>query len=219
MVRCQMDQTWLVAARVRAGMTLEDVARSTRVPRWVLEAIEKGEFDRLPSGIYRRSYVKAYAQAIHLAPAEVLSELGQVVEPADAPLPELPSRHEASSDITFRFRAAALTDAVVVLAIAALHLCGGAAANVDPWHIVDVAPLALPALALSTALVYVTVLGATGVGTVGARLFSVEFLPRPQAPLRGDALARRSFAYLAAQVRALFLPQATQTVESDVSNA
>ena len=56
----------------------------------------------------------------------------------------------------------------------------------------------------ATSVLYVGILGATGVGTVGTYLFGVEFVEPPPAPLRGDVLVRRSLAYLRSEATALF---------------
>ena len=47
-------------------MSLEDVAKTTKVPVRVLSAIEDEEFDLLPGGMYRRAYVKSFAAAVGL---------------------------------------------------------------------------------------------------------------------------------------------------------
>jgi hypothetical protein len=53
--------TRLREARLRRGWTLRNVAASTRIPVDWLAAIERNEFDRLPQGIFRRSYVRTFA--------------------------------------------------------------------------------------------------------------------------------------------------------------
>jgi cytoskeleton protein RodZ len=54
----------LRAARVKAGMDLQDVATRTRVPLRHLTAIENGEFASLPSPTYTLGFAKAYAKAV-----------------------------------------------------------------------------------------------------------------------------------------------------------
>jgi hypothetical protein len=63
--------------------------------------------------------------------------------------------------------------------------------------------LATSALAVPTLTTYVGLLGATGVGTLGARMFEVEFLPRIDGPLDGSALLRRTVDYLGAEFTVL----------------
>jgi hypothetical protein len=202
-------------------MTTDAVVRTTKVPRWAIDAIERGDFECLPPGIYRRGYVRAYARAVGLDPDTVVDGLSDALPLTRVSLCDLRPNRESPASTASRHRAAALTDALVVLAITALHLYGSAAAaGLDTWAVVRAAPLALPALVVSTVALYVGVLGATGVGTVGARLFGVEFVPRPRAPIRGDALVRRSLDYLLAEIRVLFVfAAAGDAVESDASHA
>jgi cytoskeletal protein RodZ len=54
----------LAAIRRNRGITLQQIAQTTKIGvRW-LEAIERGEFQKLPGGIYRTSYIRQYARAI-----------------------------------------------------------------------------------------------------------------------------------------------------------
>ena len=66
-----------VGARLRRereslGMSLEEVARATRIPAQSLERIESDRFDDLPGEVFVRGFLKAYAQAIELVPDDVL---------------------------------------------------------------------------------------------------------------------------------------------------
>lgn len=54
----------LSTIRRNRGITLEQIAASTKISMRSLEAIEHGEFDKLPGGIYSTSYIKQYARAI-----------------------------------------------------------------------------------------------------------------------------------------------------------
>lgn len=53
-------------ARERRGLTLQQVAQSTKLPLRQLEALERDEFAALPGGMYRRAQVRAYAEAVGL---------------------------------------------------------------------------------------------------------------------------------------------------------
>jgi cytoskeletal protein RodZ len=52
--------------RQRRGIRLEDVASATHVSARFLDAIEHDDFDRLPVGVYRRSFVRGYADFLGL---------------------------------------------------------------------------------------------------------------------------------------------------------
>ena len=52
--------------RRRRGLRLEDVEKGTHLSARFLDAIEREDFDRLPSGVYRRSFVRGYADFLGL---------------------------------------------------------------------------------------------------------------------------------------------------------
>ena len=54
----------LLIARQKKGVSLEEIATSTKICISYLRAIEEGIFERLPGGIYTVSYIRQYAQAI-----------------------------------------------------------------------------------------------------------------------------------------------------------
>ena len=54
----------LSTIRKNRGISLQQIAESTKISIRALEAIEKGDFGKLPGGIYNTSYIKQYARAI-----------------------------------------------------------------------------------------------------------------------------------------------------------
>ena len=78
--------------RLRLGLDLDKVAAETKISRHQLEAIEANQFDRLPGGVFARSFVRQYARMLELDDEEILAELKQQFEePADAaPVAEPP---------------------------------------------------------------------------------------------------------------------------------
>ena len=58
-------ESWSVASiRKVSGISLEDIARDTKLKVTTLKAIEDANFDVLPGGIYNISYIRQYARAI-----------------------------------------------------------------------------------------------------------------------------------------------------------
>jgi cytoskeleton protein RodZ len=56
---------WSVASiRKISGVSLEEIARNTKLRVTFLKAIEDANFDLLPGGIYNISYIRQYARAI-----------------------------------------------------------------------------------------------------------------------------------------------------------
>jgi cytoskeletal protein RodZ len=69
--------TILKNKRETKRMTLGEVSRVTRVSISNLEAIEAGRFDELPGEVFARGFLRSYAQAVGMAPAEVLAKYTQ----------------------------------------------------------------------------------------------------------------------------------------------
>ncbi len=54
------------------AISLEEVARTTRIPLQTLRRIESNEFDLLPSRVFVRGFLQAYAQTLGLDPGPLL---------------------------------------------------------------------------------------------------------------------------------------------------
>ena len=65
--------SYLKEQRERRGMSAAELSRVTRIPLASLEAIESDRFDELPGEVFVRGFLKAYAQAVTLVPADVLA--------------------------------------------------------------------------------------------------------------------------------------------------
>jgi len=63
----------LATIRRNRGISLEQIAESTKINIRSLRAIEGGDFKKLPGGIYTTSYIRQYAQAIDFDEAELLA--------------------------------------------------------------------------------------------------------------------------------------------------
>src|SRR5712691_12107328 len=51
--------------RARRGLSLEELARLTRVGSRYLEALEADEVGALPAPVFTKGYIRAYCQALH----------------------------------------------------------------------------------------------------------------------------------------------------------
>src|SRR5215472_2325976 len=65
--------SFLKQQRERRGVSAAELSRVTRIPLASLEAIESDRFDELPGEVFVRGFLKAYAQALDIAPADVLA--------------------------------------------------------------------------------------------------------------------------------------------------
>ncbi|HVZ58557.1 MAG TPA: helix-turn-helix domain-containing protein [Patescibacteria group bacterium] len=63
----------LKETRLAKGLSLEDVARATRIKTTFLTAIEKGEYHKLPSSSYALGFVQNYAEFLGLPKRETLA--------------------------------------------------------------------------------------------------------------------------------------------------
>jgi hypothetical protein len=60
--------------RERRGITLAEIAKTTKVAASLFEGLETGDCSRWPAGLYARGYVRAYAEAVGLNPQEIVEE-------------------------------------------------------------------------------------------------------------------------------------------------
>jgi len=61
--------------REKRGLSLEDIARQTRIGLTSLQGIEEGREDLLPHAVYAKGFIKVYAKFLGLDLGEALSEL------------------------------------------------------------------------------------------------------------------------------------------------
>jgi cytoskeletal protein RodZ len=59
-------------ARERRGISLRQIATSTKISMVVLEALERDDFSHLPGGIFSRAFVRAYAIEVGIDPEETV---------------------------------------------------------------------------------------------------------------------------------------------------
>lgn len=64
----------LKQARESRGISLRQIATSTKISTVALEALERGDLSKLPGGIFSRAFVRAYAIEVGLDPDEIVSK-------------------------------------------------------------------------------------------------------------------------------------------------
>lgn len=64
--------------RERRGISLEAVADRTKIGLALLAGLERGDLARWPTGIFRRAFVRSYAEAVGLTAEEVVARFEQV---------------------------------------------------------------------------------------------------------------------------------------------
>jgi cytoskeletal protein RodZ len=65
--------------RERRGLTLEALARTTRVPEATLRALESGGLEGLPPEVYTKGFIRSISRAVGIAEAEPLQRYLQAV--------------------------------------------------------------------------------------------------------------------------------------------
>ena len=72
--------------RERRQIALSSISANTKISTALFESLERGDVSRWPSGIYRRSFIRAYANAIGLDPDATAREfLEQFPDPLEPP--------------------------------------------------------------------------------------------------------------------------------------
>jgi hypothetical protein len=83
--------TRLRRERERRQIPLSSISANTKISVALFEALERGDVSRWPAGIYRRSFVRAYAKAIGLDPEVTAREFAEEFpDPAADPQPQAP---------------------------------------------------------------------------------------------------------------------------------
>jgi cytoskeletal protein RodZ len=75
---------WLQRERERRDITLRAIADRTKIGAGLLESLERGDVSRWPGGIYRRSFIRSYADMIGLDADLVLANFERLFPDPDA---------------------------------------------------------------------------------------------------------------------------------------
>jgi transcriptional regulator with XRE-family HTH domain len=116
----------LAAAREEAGLTVEDVSRSTRIRGELVRRIEAGDYEACGGAVYARGHIRSIAAALGLDPAPFLADFdrehGNVAPPAAREIFEREVVAMPERSGTTRTPPKALT-AAVLLIVALVSLC------------------------------------------------------------------------------------------------
>jgi cytoskeletal protein RodZ len=82
--RAQELELDLPRFRKRAGISLDQIAQSTKIGSRFLEAIERERFDQLPGGIFTTSYLRQYALAIGYDEDALVAFCNQKMNPTES---------------------------------------------------------------------------------------------------------------------------------------
>jgi cytoskeleton protein RodZ len=72
--------------RLRRNLELAQISSELKISSRILEAIEAEKFDKLPGGVFTKSFVRQYARLLGLDEEEIASEMNRMLDPG----PEVP---------------------------------------------------------------------------------------------------------------------------------
>jgi cytoskeleton protein RodZ len=105
-------------ARERRGISLRQIAASTKISVAALEALERNDVSRLPGGIFSRAFVRSYSIEVGLDPDETVREFLERFhgesQPAAAPVVPVP---EEESNFESQQRMAGVVLKLVLISI------------------------------------------------------------------------------------------------------
>jgi len=171
----------LLRGREQKKRSLEDIAGATKISIHQLRALERGDVERLPAGIYRRAIVRQYAEAVGLNVEVTIRELEDLSTETDVDAHRLetvarPRRDTDSSSFVI----------ALLLSAAGVVVLAGVAALATSWYRPGTAgPLtAAPATGasatkLQTGAPAVALVAATE--SVPAKAPVIELAPKPTA--------------------------------------
>jgi transcriptional regulator with XRE-family HTH domain len=82
--------------RERRQIALSSISANTKISATLFHALERDDVSRWPGGIYRRAFIRAYAEAVGLDPDDVTREfLERFPDPTDPPPAAVPDAHPA----------------------------------------------------------------------------------------------------------------------------
>jgi len=108
--------TRLKQARERRELSLADISARTRIPVHALDAIEHNDFNRLPGGVFRKAFIKAFAVEVGADGKALASEYRETYEIDRAALAMAAAATAKKDEYRARWFIAAAASASVVVA-------------------------------------------------------------------------------------------------------
>ena len=71
---------YLQMQRELRGLSLDDVARQTKIPPTLIGALEAGQSERFPERVFVLNYIRSYATAVGLSPDDVVNRFHEIPE-------------------------------------------------------------------------------------------------------------------------------------------
>src|SRR5438477_2289374 len=74
-------------ARKARKLSIEEIARVTKISPSVLRAIDRNDFSSVPGGLFTRGFLRAYAREVGLDPEEIVQLYRTEFEQPEIPVP------------------------------------------------------------------------------------------------------------------------------------
>ena len=112
-------------ARERRGISLRQIAASTKISAAALEALERNDISKLPGGIFSRAFVRSYAIEVGLDPDDTVREFLERFNQDPAPTAETVAATIPEEEREFQERQRKAARIVVAGAIGLVLLIAG----------------------------------------------------------------------------------------------
>jgi cytoskeleton protein RodZ len=110
-------------AREGRGVSLRQIAATTKISVAALEALERNDVSKLPGGLFSRAFVRSYAAEIGLDPEQTLNEFLERF--GSDPLAAPPSARASDDEIAFERRKLIAARVFLLVLAVMLALAGG----------------------------------------------------------------------------------------------
>jgi Helix-turn-helix domain len=81
--------SYLRREREHRGLSLRTISEKTKVSLGLLEGLEADDISRWPGGIFRRAFVRSYAQCVGLNPEDVIRRFEEQFQPPEPVAPQV----------------------------------------------------------------------------------------------------------------------------------
>jgi cytoskeletal protein RodZ len=117
---------WLRAGRAHRGMSLDDVAKVTKIQPRILERLEAGKLEGLPAEVFVRGFVRSFARCVGLDEGEALRRYAACAVGSQDLTPTVRALVEAMSDLAPDSASTARATPRRMQAVEVIDLAGGA---------------------------------------------------------------------------------------------
>jgi cytoskeletal protein RodZ len=71
---------WLTQQRELRGLSVEAIAKATKIPPTLVAALETGQAERFPERVFLLNYIRSYATAVGLSPDDAVNRFHEIPE-------------------------------------------------------------------------------------------------------------------------------------------